>query len=170
MVGALAAALLLGTVACRSPEASKAKSTTATLRIGASLGEMATANPQTGVRQVAQNLTLEGLIKTGEDGRPTAWLARAWEFTPDGRTLKIHLRPGVTFHDGAPVTASSIVTSLQRALPDTMGPAFADVESIKASGDTDIDIALHQHSPFVLEALDIQLRSLGQNPAGTGPF
>ena len=170
MVGALATAMLMGTVACRSPEASKAKSAPSTLRIGASLGEMAPANPQTGVRQVAQNLTLEGLIKTGEDGRPTPWLARAWEFTPDGRTLKIHLRPGVTFHDGTPVTASSIVTSLQRALRDTMGPAFEDVESIKASGDTDIDITLHKHFPFVLEALDVQLRSLGPNPAGTGPF
>src|SRR4051812_42542450 len=126
MVGALSAALVLGAVACRPPEEAKAKSPTAILRIGASLGEMATSNPQTGVRQVAQNLTLEGLIKAGEDGRPTAWLARSWEFTPDGRLLKIHLRPGVTFHDGAPVTASSIVTSLQRALPDIMGPAFAD--------------------------------------------
>jgi len=109
-------------------------------------------------------------VKTGEDGRPTAWLARSWEFSPDGRTLKIHLRPGVTFHNRTPVDASSIATSLQRALPDTMGPAFDDVESIKAVSDTDIDIALRKHSPFVLEALDVQLRSLGKNAEGTGPF
>src|SRR3954471_13198485 len=170
VVGALSAVILFGSGACRNQDEPKTKVTSATLRIGISLGEMATANPQTGLRQVAQNFSVEGLVKTGEDGRPTAWLARSWEFSPDGRTLKIHLRPGVTFHNRTPVDASSIATSLQRALPDTMGPAFDDVESIKAVSDTDIDIALRKHSPFVLEALDVQLRSLGKNAEGTGPF
>jgi peptide/nickel transport system substrate-binding protein len=131
---------------------------------------MATGNAQNGARQVVQNLSLEGLVKVGEDGRPTAWLAERWQFSADGRTLTIHLRPGVTFHDGSPVTASSIATSLQRVLPDMMGPAFDDIESIKARDVTTLDIALRQHSPFVLEALDVQLRSLGENPVGTGPF
>jgi ABC-type transport system substrate-binding protein len=59
---------------------------------------------------------------------------------------------------------------LQRVLPDVMGPAFEDVKAIEASGDADVDIALHHPSPFVLEALDIQLRSLGPVSSGTGPF
>jgi peptide/nickel transport system substrate-binding protein len=170
VVGALSAVVLLGTAACRSPDHSKAQSTPAVLRLGISVGEMAAASPQNGVRQITQNLTVEQLVRTGEDGRPTPWLAQSWEFTADGRTLKIHLRPDVKFHDGSPVTASSIATSLQRALRDTMGPAFEDVESIKASGEADLDIALRKHSPFVLEALDIQLRSPGDHPEGTGLF
>lgn len=167
-VGALYVAL--GSAACRRPGHPNSEPASSTLRVGISLGEMAFANPQSGVRTVAQNLSVEGLVKIGEDGRPIAWLAQSWEFTPDGQTLKIHLRPGATFHDGSPVTASSIATSLQQALPDIMGPAFEDVESIGASGETVVDIKLRRHSPFVLEALDVQLRSLGSNPVGTGPF
>jgi ABC-type transport system substrate-binding protein len=168
VVGALS--LLLGSAACRDSRHPNAQPALATLRVGISVGEMATADPQNGVRQVAQNLSIEGLVKFGEDGRPTAWLAQSWAFTPDGRSLKIQLRPGVTFHDGSPVTASSIATSLQRVLPDMIGPVFEDVESIEAIGESAIDIRLRRHSPFVLEALDVQLRSLGPNPVGTGPF
>jgi peptide/nickel transport system substrate-binding protein len=51
-----------------------------------------------------------------------------------------------------------------------MGHAFEDIERIRASGDNDLEFDLRRHSPFVLEALDIQLRSPGKNPAGTGPF
>jgi peptide/nickel transport system substrate-binding protein len=51
-----------------------------------------------------------------------------------------------------------------------MGKAFEDVERISASSENDLDITLRRHSTFVLEALDIQLRSLGKNPSGTGPF
>ena len=167
VVGALS--LLFSSAACRGSDPGTPPPP-AILRVGISVGEMATADPQNGVRQVAQNLSIEGLVKFGEDGRPTAWLAQSWAFTPDGRSLKIQLRPGVTFHDGSPVTASSIATSLRRVLPEMMGPVFEDVESIEAIGESAIDIKLHRQSPFVLEALDVQLRSLGPNPVGTGPF
>ena len=131
---------------------------------------MATADPQNGVRQVTQNQSVEGLVKIGEDGRPTSWLARSWEFAPNGRTLKLHLRPDVTFHDGSPVTAPSVAKILDRLLPSFMGPAFADVEQITAPGKTELDIALRQSSPFVLEALELQFRSPTAASAGTGPF
>ena len=49
---------------------------------------MASADPQSGVRQVAQNLAVEGLVRDWR-GRPPDALARAraGTFTPDGRTL-----------------------------------------------------------------------------------
>ena len=131
---------------------------------------MAAADPQNGVRQVSQNQSVEGLVKIGEDGRPTAWLAQNWEYTPDGRTLKVHLRPGLTFHDGSAVTAQVVAKAVETLLSTFMGPAFADVERISASGPRDLDIALRQPSPFVLEALELQFRSPAPISAGTGPF
>jgi peptide/nickel transport system substrate-binding protein len=131
---------------------------------------MATSNSQNGVRQVAQNQSVEALVRIGDDGRPTPWIASGWDFTPDGRSLTVHLRPNVTFHDGSPVTAATVASFLQRFLPDFMGPVFNDVERIGPSGPNDLEIVMRHQSPFVLEALDIPLRSMGANPAGTGPF
>ncbi|HEY2149719.1 MAG TPA: ABC transporter substrate-binding protein [Vicinamibacterales bacterium] len=131
---------------------------------------MASADPQNGVRQVAGNQSVEGLVKMGEDGRPTPWLAERWEYSPDGRTLKVFLRPALKFHDGSVVTAETVVKVLAGALPRFMGTAFTDVEQIRAVNDLEIDIALRQHSPFVLEALELQFRSPAPASAGTGPF
>lgn len=169
-VGALASVIVFAVWGCKPPDGPQAQRKPATLRVGVSVGQMASADPQTGVRQVTQNLAVEGLVKIGEDGRATAWLAQSWEFTPDGRTLKMHLRPDLKFHDGSAVSAPVVAHLLETSLPSFMGPAFADVESITASGQTDINIQLRQRSPFVLEALELQLRSPGPAKAGTGPF
>jgi peptide/nickel transport system substrate-binding protein len=170
VVGALALVSLLGSLACHSPNKTNAQAAPAILRVGISIGEMATANSQNGVQQVAQNQILEGLVKIGDDGRPTAWLAQNWEFAADGRTLTIHLRPDLTFHDGSPVTAPVVAKLLETLLPPFLGPVFADVERITASGTRDLQIALRQPSPLVLEALELQFRSSTAAKAGTGPF
>jgi peptide/nickel transport system substrate-binding protein len=131
---------------------------------------MATANAQNGVRQVFQNQSLEALVNIGDDGRPRAWLAQRWEFTPDGRTLRLHLTPNVKFHDGSEVTATAVAKALQAGLPSYMGDAFADIERITSPGPGEVDIVSRQRSLFVLEALDLQLRSPAPANAGTGPF
>ena len=114
------------------------------------------------MRQVTQNIwSVEGLVKIGEDGRATAWLAQSWEFTPDGRTLKMHLRPDLKFHDGSAVSAPVVAHLLETLVAPFMGPAFADVESIAASGQADINIRLRQRSPFVLEALGASVAEPG---------
>jgi peptide/nickel transport system substrate-binding protein len=168
-VGALASVVVCTVAACR-PTGRHPAPVPATLRVGVSAAQIAAGNPQNGLRQLTQIWSVEGLVKIGEDGRATAWLAQSWEFTPDGRTLKMHLRPDLHFHDGSPVSAPLVAHLLESLLPPFMGPAFADVESIAASGQSDIDIRLRQRSPFVLEALELQLRSPGAAKAGTGPF
>ena len=170
VVGALVAFSWASIIGCRGSAPSVRVAVPTTLRIGVSTGQMAAANPQNGVRQVAQNQSVEALVRIGDDGRPNPSLARSWNSASDGRSLKVRLQPRVTFHDGSPVTASTVAELLQRALPDFMGKAFEDIERISASRENDLDITLRRHSTFVLEALDIQLRSLGENPAGTGPF
>ncbi len=169
-IGALTSVLVCGSAACRSPKASDPQAASATLRIGVSTGQMAAADAQNGVRQVTQNQSVEGLVKIGEDGKPTPWLADHWEFSPDGRILKIYLRPALKYHDGSAVTAQSVVTVLDKTLPRFMGAVFTDVERIRAVGDLEIEVSLRQHSPFVLEAMELQFRSPAPASAGTGPF
>jgi peptide/nickel transport system substrate-binding protein len=41
------------------------------------------------------------------------WLAEKWDTAADGRTFTLHLRPGVTWSDGAPFTAADVLFTLQ---------------------------------------------------------
>ncbi|MGH9750134.1 MAG: ABC transporter substrate-binding protein, partial [Candidatus Polarisedimenticolia bacterium] len=43
-------------------------------------------------------------------------LAEAWEWSADGRTLTFHLRPGVRFHDGTPLTAADVRFTFERVI------------------------------------------------------
>ena len=41
------------------------------------------------------------------------WLAERWDMSPDGRTYTVHLRPGVTWSDGAPFTSADVLFTLE---------------------------------------------------------
>ncbi|MCK9897894.1 ABC transporter substrate-binding protein [Frankia sp. AgB32] len=56
------------------------------------------------LRQTVDSLT----DQDPTSGKIVPWLARAWEVSPDARTFTFHLRPGVTFSDGAPVDARAV--------------------------------------------------------------
>lgn len=43
-------------------------------------------------------------------------LADSFTLSPDGKTATIHLRPGLKFSDGSPITADDVVYTLQRSL------------------------------------------------------
>ena len=62
-------------------------------------------------------------------------LAESWTTSPDGRTLTFHLRRGLRFSDGAPLTSTDVVWSLQRVLaPATAAPVadeFSDAAHVQ---------------------------------------
>ena len=59
-----------------------------------------------------------------------------WQVAPDGLSWTFHLRDGLAFHDGAPVTAADCIASIQRwAKRDAFGQTFAGF----AAGYTAID-------------------------------
>ncbi len=122
------------------------------------------------MRQVSDGVTLEGLVRFGQHGRPMAWLAQSWTPSPDHLQWTIRLRPGVTFHDGTPVTASTVAQSLRAQLPGRLGPPFADVSSIDAVSPDKVQVSLKQPSAFLIEALDAPIREPGNPSMGTGPF
>ncbi len=58
-------------------------------------------------------------------------LAERWEISPDGRTYRFWLRPGITYNEGTPIVAADFVYSLERALSTAespFGPYLGEVE------------------------------------------
>src|SRR5215813_5820445 len=56
----------------------------------------------------------DALIKPMPQGLLTPSLAETWTESPDGLVYEFKLREGVTFHNGAPLTAADVVFSFQR--------------------------------------------------------
>ena len=55
------------------------------------------------------SLVFNGLTRLSQDGTVVPDLAESWDVSPDGRTVTFHLRDGVTFHTGSPLTSQDVV-------------------------------------------------------------
>lgn len=114
-------------------------------------------------------------------------LAESWEVEDDNLTWTFHLRDGVTFHDGSPLTAADVVASISRIIdPDSgMGRAndLRDIQTIEALDDSTVRIVTAAPSGTLLRALALDSASvltaasieefgadIGWHPVGTGPF
>ena len=58
----------------------------------------------------------EGLPRLDRDNQPQPALAERWDISPDGKTYTFHLRPGITWSDGTPITAHDFVYSWMRVI------------------------------------------------------
>jgi peptide/nickel transport system substrate-binding protein len=124
-------------------------------------------------------------------------LATSWEVSSDGLRWTFHLRQGVTFHDGAPLTASAVVFSLERQFKEDhpfhkvegafnywndMGMSNI-VKEIEAEDDSTVVIRLKERNAPFLSNLAMNFCSIVspeavkqwgndffKHPSGTGPF
>ena len=160
--------LLLATARCGNSGPTKADGHEVSLRIG--VARVGSSSAITGLRPIVQNLTEEGLVRIGDDGRVEPRLAEKVERTGDGLTVRLHLRPGIRFHDGSLASAPVMVGVLQTTLPQVMGPAFADVDRIAAHGDNTIEIKLKRASLMLEETLEMPIRKPNSPSISTGPF
>lgn len=99
-------------------------------------------------------------------------LAEKWEVSKDGLTFTFHMRSGVTFESGKPVTAEDAAFSLQRVVKLNLTPGFVltqfgwdkdNVEKmIKATGPSTLQIILPavQSTSFVLNCLSATCGSI----------
>jgi peptide/nickel transport system substrate-binding protein len=85
-------------------------------------------------------LIFDALVKKDAHDNLQPWLATKWE-QPDALTWVIHLRDGVRFQDGRPVTAADVVWTIQSlidpklpggALMSAKSGSFAAVERVEA--------------------------------------
>ena len=66
-------------------------------------------------RQVIRNVADSLTDQDPETGEIVPWLATDWQISPDGLTYTFNLRDDVTFSDGTPFTAASVVLALESA-------------------------------------------------------
>jgi peptide/nickel transport system substrate-binding protein len=138
------------------------------LRVG--VAQLSATNPTSGLRQLAQNLAVESLARLDEDGRLQPGLAESWALGPDGKSLLVAIKSGVTFHDGSPLNPTTVAALLPDALRTTMGPVISDVDFVRVANENSIVIGFRHPSPFLLEALEVQIRKPGSAIVATGPY
>jgi peptide/nickel transport system substrate-binding protein len=64
------------------------------------------------------SLLFSGLTQLDEQGNVVPDLAESWTASPDGLTYDFRLRPGLFWHDGAPVTAADVLYTVQAMQAD----------------------------------------------------
>ncbi|MCC7428111.1 MAG: ABC transporter substrate-binding protein [Alphaproteobacteria bacterium] len=119
-------------------------------------------------------------------------LAERWEVSADGKTVTFHLRDGVVFHNGSPLTSADVVYSLERIRNPPRGIVsprrglLGNVDGIEAPGPRTVVVRLKAPQPdflfmvsnpfnviyskAVAEPLDAQGTGMKRQIMGTGPF
>jgi peptide/nickel transport system substrate-binding protein len=130
----------------------------------------------------------EGLVTIDANYDVAPQLAERWTTSADGKTYTFHLRQGVQFHDGSPLTADDVVASVERFLAQS--PRKADlsmIASTRAADANTVEIALSRPSAAFIALLAypgpavaimpkklIQAVPAGKLPqtaaVGTGPY
>jgi peptide/nickel transport system substrate-binding protein len=129
--------------------------------------------PDAGIAGVAGLLQSAGLVAIDPAGRAQPALADRWEAT-DAVTWRFRVRPGLTFHDGTPLTAAEIRDFLSPGGAiggPNVPPGLRDVTSVEAPSPDALIVRLRQPSSLLLEALALLPVRGGRNGAsGAGPF
>lgn len=117
------------------------------------------------------NNCFEGLVTYDESGSVVPGNAESWDISDDGTVYTFHLRDGLKWSDGSPLTAQDYVYAYQRVLtPATAaqymsmftdyivnakefyeGSATADELGIKALDDTTLEIALMKPTAYFVD-------------------
>ena len=131
-------------------------------------------------RMIAQGNVYEKLVRL-EEGKAVPELAESWELSPDGRRLTFRLRPGVTFHDGAPMASSDVSSSLNRWLESyspaqelcgdarfTAGEGTVSIESSRSLALLPLMLASSPQAAVIMP--ERLLGPLVSEYVGTGPY
>jgi peptide/nickel transport system substrate-binding protein len=125
------------------------------------LGPPKTFNPmlsnESSTNDIIGNIVFEGL--TGYDNQKqevTPGLAASWDTSPDGRVWTFHLRKGIRWSDGAPITVDDVMFTSQVMLDSTLHPTVVDL--VKVDG-----------QPPVFEKVDDSTIKVTL-PSSYGPF
>ena len=103
----------------------------------ASGSDLESPNPLLTVHNLARQVQRHALFVTlaRHDANLVAepYAARAWEWSPDRRTLTLRLQPDLTWHDGQPFTARDVAFTIEAARDPAVGyPRASDLSSIES--------------------------------------
>jgi peptide/nickel transport system substrate-binding protein len=173
----VAAFACLDITACQRPVV---PSEDVTLRVGAGVG-LTDFDRVQAMEVLTELLFAEPLWTLDWDGRPALRLIDGWTWDDDGRALRLHLRPGVTFHDGRPLTPAVVVGILRQNIDRlrtraktrryTYVGGFKEVAHVEASGDNGVVIHLWKPDALLVDALNgTMMVDTAAPDIGTGPF
>ena len=88
---------------------------------------------------------------TDDLSEPEPWLAEEWEVNDDATEFTFHLREGVNFHDGTPLTADDVVFSLNRLQNIASAVSFLldGVTDVRAEDDYTVVIETDETRPDI---------------------
>jgi len=157
---------------------------TLTFARSASVDSLDVNNQITANNAFAIDKIFESLLTFGADGQIEPWLAESYDISDDQLVYTFHLREGLLFSDGTPVTADDVVFSLNRHL-EVGGPLplSAPVTGVEPTDDSTVTITLSApYTPFLGQISQfsngIFPKDFGgkteeeffADPIGTGPF
>jgi peptide/nickel transport system substrate-binding protein len=84
----------------------------------------------------------EPFVAADSTMQPIPWLAESWESNDKATEWTFHVRQGVKFHDGSPLTAEDVAYTFRRLLDPKVGsPAASELGAIKPEAFQAVDAA-----------------------------
>jgi peptide/nickel transport system substrate-binding protein len=116
------------------------------------LGRATNASPF-GARSAADralvSLLFRGLVRLGPDSTVVGDLATRWDVTDGGGTWTFHLREGLRWHDGQPLTAADVAFTVSvLGDPDYAGPGAESWRDVRATVIDSLTVSLHLTTPL----------------------
>jgi len=136
----------------------------------------------------AAGYVFNGLVRYDKNLKLEGDLAESWEVSPDGKRIAFHLRKGVKWHDGAPLTSDDVMFTYRRMIDPRTPTAYGeDFKQVKRAAAPDphtfvVEYArpfapalaswgMHVLPKHLLENYpDIAKSPLNKKPVGTGPY
>jgi peptide/nickel transport system substrate-binding protein len=132
-------------------------------------------------------LIFNGLVKYDRDLNVVGDLAESWEISKDGLVITFHLRKGVRWHDGQPLTAEDVLFTYRLTIDPKTPTAYAgdflkvkkaevlDPHTFRVTYDKPFAPALMSWGSAVMpkhlmEGKDVTKSPLARHPIGTGPY
>lgn len=116
------------------------------------IGEPDTLDPMISTKDIVTTITqhiFETLYAFDENWQPQPLIAASMpEITDDGKTYRIALREGITFHDGSVLNSADVVDSINRWIKTSSRAKalISIIETVEMDGDNSIVIKLN--SPY----------------------
>lgn len=112
--------------------------------------------------QLAVSSIFDQLATVGDDYAAVPALAESWDVAADASKWTLHLRKGVTWHDGSPFTSQDVLYTMSRwfdpdagnATAGIVGPYF-DMDGVSAPDDSTVVIKLTKPNGVLLQLLAV---------------